>query len=447
MVDNVFYKLATEIFFLEKDISHETVYFPNLGYALQVEEHVAQTLRDIKNGKFQYKNDNIKLLNTLQSLGIIKTSESKLDHASADRSVKSFSPIRVTLVPTYQCNLRCVYCYSNGGANPLRMSIDYAKAAIDLVITNAVSNSHKSIELSFHGGGEPFQHWQLIISSVDYARKQANKNNLQATISATSNCVLSNTQRKWITENFDSINVSLDGTQQIQDTQRPMVSGEGSYSYVANTLRYFDDMQFPYSIRATITNSSVFRMAEIVRHFCMHFDCRSLHFEPLFECGRCITSGEKAPNAKVFAQEFIKARKIAHKLEVNLNYSGSRLNLLTKQFCGLGKSNFFVLPDGIVTSCLEVCRKEDPRSQIFFYGKYCEKTQEYRFDESKLEFLKSRIVDSISDCQDCFLKYHCAGDCPAKAISISGTIFSPAGDRCQINKEIALNQIKTQLIT
>ena len=37
-------------------------------------------------------------------------------------------------------------------------------------------------------------------------------------------------------------------------------------------------------------------------------------------------------------------------------------------FCQVNGGNFFVLPDGEITSCLEVLDKDDPRSEIFIFG-------------------------------------------------------------------------------
>ena len=71
--------------------------------------------------------------------------------------LEKFEPTEVTFMPTYKCNLKCVYCYSKGGeeiGNDLEWEV--AKAAINLIIYNAEKNEMGKTTLGFHGGGEPF---------------------------------------------------------------------------------------------------------------------------------------------------------------------------------------------------------------------------------------------------------------------------------------------------
>ncbi|MCL4551864.1 MAG: hypothetical protein M1495_25235 [Bacteroidetes bacterium] len=46
-------------------------------------------------------------------------------------SIKHFSPHEVTLDITRKCNMRCVYCYSNGGESAVSMQPDCGRAAIN----------------------------------------------------------------------------------------------------------------------------------------------------------------------------------------------------------------------------------------------------------------------------------------------------------------------------
>ena len=100
-----------------------------------------------------------------------------------------------------------------------------------------------------------------------------------------------------------------------------------------------------------------------------------------------------------------------------------------------------------MTSCLEVCRKSDPRADVFILGKYDSNSREFVFYHDRIQTLRSRNVDSISNCRDCFAKYTCAGDCPVRGYTQSGSLFDTTKntDRCQINQELVKNNLLEKL--
>ena len=70
----------------------------------------------------------------------------------------------------HDCNLRCDYCFADGGAFAGRrelMSADVAKAAIDFLIR--VSGTRRNLEIDFFGG-EPMMNFDVLRETVAYAR-------------------------------------------------------------------------------------------------------------------------------------------------------------------------------------------------------------------------------------------------------------------------------------
>jgi len=427
------YRVADELFSIPWDGKY-ILYAPLKRLAFLVNEDTVQLLRLLQNAEFDADNDAIaRVLETFQALGLINGEPDSRPHAMDEPDT---DPTYVTLFPTFDCNLRCAYCYSMGGDQPASMPWEIAKAAIDLVCGNAERRGLKSFEVGFHGGGEPTANWTLLVRSVEYARELAADRGLEVSTSLASNCVWSQQQTEWVAANVKGLTVSLDGPPEIQDLQRPLRGGGGSYGAVARTLKHLDHLGYAYGIRSTVSAASVEAMSYIVAHFCKEFHPRSIHLEPLFVCGRCLTSGLAAPTPQAFLREYRNAQDVADANGVRLYYSGARLDSLTSTFCGATGRNLVVLPDGSITSCLEVCRDSDPRSSMFFYGKYDPRTGSFRFDRTRQELLQSRSVDRIQGCSDCYLKWHCAGDCPAKAVAAAGEFLS-VGHRCWLNQELA----------
>jgi uncharacterized protein len=381
------------------------------------------------------------VIDELKEGGLLGGQTPKLPVVPADYE---FKPYEVTLFPTTRCNLRCIYCYADAGSGGVReLSWDAAKAAIDLVVRNAGHCGRDNFIVGFHGGGEPTLAWDFMRRCVEYAHEQAALHGLTAKAHSASNGILTVAQREYIMSHFSGLNVSLDGPRDIQDRNRPRADGTGSFDAVIETLRHFSDNGFSFGIRATVTAQSVLRLDEICRFVFRELPgLKQLHIEPVWYCGRCRTSGERPPDPLQFATAFIRAREEARKQGKSVVYSGARLEMLTNKFCAAPGDGFSVMPDGRVSSCFEVCDSDDPRSRVFHYGRYDQAAGGYLFDRERLDGLRRLSVDNISFCRDCFCRWHCAGDCVAKALRGEGPDGHHGSERCLINREITLAQLK-----
>lgn len=353
-----------------------------------------------------------------------------------------YTPTTVTLIPSFDCNLRCTYCFSKAGDAPGKIiNIEIAKAAIDLVIKNSNMKGEKEVGLAFHGGGEPFleKNISLVKGSVEYFKKQAESCSLNPKVAAVTNGLISHSFLEWIVSEFHDIDVSCDGPEDIQNRQRPLKNGGKSFPWVMRTVDYLESKEFKYGLRATITKESVSRMPEIISFFnSVSPSLEHYKLEPVFECGRCMTSKTEAPKPEDFIKYMAEAKSVGRNLGKTVTYSGSIIDSIFDCFCStLDKGFFCVLPDGNVTSCLEVYEESDPRAKIFFTGRYDFDSHSFVFDMDRVDKLRSRTVDNIPYCKDCFAKYHCAGECPSRCYTQTGSLFDPsANPRCHINREI-----------
>jgi uncharacterized protein len=352
-----------------------------------------------------------------------------------------FRPHEVTLFLTSRCNLRCLYCYADAGKKNIDMSWPVAKAAIDFVADNAGMLGNRSFAVGFHGGGEPTVAWELLVKCCEYAMQLADRKGLSVELYAATNGVLNPEQREYIGRHFSTVNVSLDGPQDIQDTNRPRQNGQGSYDTIRETLQYFDNLGFHYGLRSTVTARTVSRMTETAEHICSSFHPIYFHLEPSWYCGRCLSTQENPPEDNDFVEKFQRAKEIARKYDIDVHYSGARLDVLTSKFCGAPGDSFTVLPEGIVTSCYEVTECDDPRAEIFHYGEFDSGCGRFRFYDDRIDILQSLSVDNFSFCEDCFCRWHCAGDCIAKAFGKDGIMQHNGTARCEINRQLLSDEL------
>lgn len=434
----------TEELFVIPNKKNYILYAPLAGSVLEVNSATIKLLQAIK--KNEYKGDQEGIINELRNKEIIVDQQpTYVSKESTGNNDIKFDPTLVTLCPTTDCNLNCIYCFASAGDTHCNMYFDIAKGAIDFIVGNALKIGGRNIEIGFHGGGEPFVNFALMKEAVDYAKKITEKENLELKVSAATNGVLNKNMLEWIHENANHISVSLDGPEEIQNLQRPLRNGKKSFNKVMSTIEYFEKNNQKYSIRATITEYNVDKMSEMIDLLRKTTSLKEYNFEPVHERGRCKTTNTKSPDKKQFLENLIEAKKKASEYGINIYYSGGKLKTITNRFCGAAGRNFFVTPAGNVTSCLEVTTESDPMAKIFFYGRYTSGGR-FEFDTERIDYLKSRVVDNIPYCTDCFAKFHCAGDCLVKVNSTGKNIFDTRyNERCYINKGILLYKINQKL--
>jgi uncharacterized protein len=429
-------QLTKELFVIPHE-DNFILYAPLKRAVAEVNGDMISLLKRLKAGKNLRDLD--EWLRPLLEIGIVTNGETPI---SKYVPKTDYTPTTVTLIPSFDCNLRCTYCFSKAGETPEKiMDIEIAKAAIDLVIKNSKMEGEKEVGLAFHGGGEPFleRNIPLVKKSVEYFKQQAVSCGLNPKVAAVTNGLIAPNSLEWIVSEFHDIDVSCDGPEDIQNRQRPLKNGGKSFPWVMRTVDYLESRGFNYGLRATVTKESVSRMPEIISFFnTISPSLDHYKLEPVFECGRCMTSKTEAPKPEDFIKYMVEAKAVGRNLGKTVSYSGSIIDSIFDSFCStLDKGFFCVLPDGNVTSCLEVYEESDPRAKIFFTGNYDFGSQSFVFLMDRVDKLRSRNVDNIPYCRDCFAKYHCAGECPSRCYTQTGSLFDPsANPRCQINREI-----------
>lgn len=376
----------------------------------------------------------------LKTAGIVDADEScPPPHGSNG----DYRPTNVTFLPTSDCNLRCIYCYADSGTTSRYLSPDVARSAIDLVCANAREKKVQRVQVGFLGGGEPFLAWDMIQEIVAYARMRANESGLSTYFTGVTNGMLSEERIRWISENFQYLNISLDGTRAIQDRHRPTRDRGGSYETVIRTVGLLREATFKFAIRSTISSISVNQMVPIVEFFSHELGVAKIQLEPLFACGRCRTTSQLAPIPEVFAENFKACLEVVRSTQTELLCSGIRLDALSSTFCGALGDNFYITPDGYVTSCTEVSSPEEALAEVFFIGKYDRDTHSFVFWDDRRKILASRSVPNLRSCGGCISKWHCAGGCPAKA-ALGGDIFDPTRlANCKIARNLTEHSIRT----
>lgn len=190
-----------------------------------------------------------KIEQSLDQILVSDTSESNLYDKRIDR---------ITVHVSNDCNLRCTYCYAQGGNYGLNrglMTKEIAEQFVEFCI-----NEFVEIDYIVFFGGEPLlnlEAMQIICDRFKFYSKEK-KFPLPKFGIITNGTIITPKILNFIKENISSITVSIDGPKEINDVNRIDKNGIGSYDRIEkfiHAVKDFKNIQVQYE--ATYTEAHI----------------------------------------------------------------------------------------------------------------------------------------------------------------------------------------------
>lgn len=149
---------------------------------------------------------------------------------------------QIILEVTGVCNLRCGYCIYNDSYDGNRnfnsgiMSKEVAFKAIDYL----AEHGKKEVAVTFYGG-EPLLQYILVQECIEYAKEKLVGK--EVSFSLTTNLTLMTEERAKYFASVEGMSIvcSLDGPQDVQNSYRKFVGGQGTFEQAFRGLKYLVD--------------------------------------------------------------------------------------------------------------------------------------------------------------------------------------------------------------
>lgn len=380
------------------------------------------------------KNGLGEFLSTLEARGVLVPE----DYAPAVIDYEKEFPNSITLLPTTRCNLNCQYCYAEAGDHKAEdLPVETVEAVLRYLIPNQ-PDKNKIFSMGYLGGGEPTLRFDLIKRSVALQIALCEERGIKPKINIVSNGNFNDTVMDWILEHDVRINFSLDGPEDLQNLQRPLRNGGGSYERIAKNAARLKEAGKTFGTRATVTPQAVPRLKEIVED-AVSLGASRVHLEPCSgESGRAKLHEQKLDaDSQQFVDSFLEILPWAMENGVYLFTTGLlALRPGKGTYCGAQNPNLMVAPSGALTTCPEVCETRHPASSSFLFGRILP-SGELEINQEMVDKLRARRGENLSPCRDCFLHNTCGGGCMARAFANTGNAFGYDSLNCLIFKQMS----------
>lgn len=368
---------------------------------------------------------------------------------SEENEIKNIGESNIGLLsfpPVHKCNLNCTYCFASAGENYRGIVREFNKEKIEnlLNFTFDFFEDKDSIRLDLVSGGEPLLAFETIKELVFLRDQMQEKTNKNMMIWLCTNGTLLNEEIcDFLNQNNISIGISLDGDKKVHDKYRKFKDESGTYSTIVNNINFIKNnpnysSKFKDIWGLTVITPQTESIVDIIKHHkkiginnVQMKLVRSVEDEFVFD-EESLVKLESNYNAlcEFLYTECLKNNSGYIKMILNDNdYFGKILRrLLLRQIvinrCQAGKNKFSISANGDIYPCDSFVGNEKFRLGNLNTG-MIEKNA-----------LKSICVNDREECQKCWGRYLCGGDCFHNSYLKNGNVLEPDKMFCKLQKHL-----------
>lgn len=407
------------------------------GAVFVVDDEIKQLLEsdkvdDIQDDILQeYKREKVVTADDLDEKEIIKVRQDKSKFGNPTTSV--------TLLTTYDCNLRCTYCYEGAGERLNdTMDEDTAKRVVEYIERQVMENRSKYLTILLYGG-EPLLNYKTAKGMLSELQEWTHQNDIKfATAIVTNGTLLTQKHlRDLSTFNVKYIQITLDGPKEIHNQRRIRRDRSGTYDRIMESITMVQECkEVPNPlIRINIDSENTRTIPgllddlkeEGLNNSRIDLGILKNVTPACSSLTSCLSGSEMSRVLPWLWREALKR--------------GFHFNLRPRQayvFCGLMKdSNYTIDPNGVLFKCWDHVGIDEHRMGTIRDDAAVSLTPKY------FEWM-SRDALEISECRECILLPACGGGCAAISYAEKGTYKAPG---CFRVKYIIEDQLKIYLET
>ncbi len=424
-----------------------------------VEDKIALILEEAEKDEKYLDKLSIENLEILKKRGYLtdKSEEEELEiieKISKTLNKISRKNICITLIPTYNCNFRCEYCFEQNLLSKGKewLSGKMTTELIDSVFSQlkAYKDDGNQIGSIYLFGGEPLLKTNKDI--VEYICKKSRENGIP--VSCISNGYDLDEYLDLLKEyKFHKIQITIDGIGEEHDKRRFLVGGQGSYQRIIENIDLALDEGINIVVRTNVNKKNIDSMEALINEYKNRGWVEKKNFQYYFkstlkcyeELGTAYSDVELMNELSNYFTEGV------DKFQFNTIYQGLSngiWNMLDKKsiaplrsgYCGANTGMYTIDPYGDIYPCWDVLSEEECK-----IGTVDVEQEKFIFNSTH-DIWKERTVDKIEDCKSCKYMLFCGGGCAAQAKVMNSDINKVfCDDFIQIFDEVAVDICEKKL--
>lgn len=329
-----------------------------------------------------------------------------------DTPLSGYKQVMLTLNTTHGCNMACRYCFASTDSDRRKvMTTEVARASVENLFVQFPNARHYLI---YFFGGEPLLHKQFIKDTVAMVKEVFNdrQDKSYGFLINTNGLLLDDDGLlDFFREHRFSVTVSIDGPEEINDSNRVLLNGSGSFKKIMTGIEALKKAGVNFNLRATIS-PKVRNLMEVFRFF------ESLEV-PYSYAFTIITDNKNKRETKFTTEalqmlkkqyaevtDFLTDKTVKGEKVYCMDFL-EKLLLLERHVvrthgCEAGRSTLIVDEDGDYYPCQNMLPMNVWLGNIDS-GVYSE----------LLEGNRSQFVEDLRECRGCWARYLCGGGCQA----------------------------------
>lgn len=421
--------------------------FPNSDQKLAFNSRTT-ALALLENEKFIQYNSFLKgnpisdsnLISNLEFGGFIidsSISEADLMRNNLYSTRYSSKTLGITIAPTLNCNLRCIYCYEKDNMDVINMSAQVQDKIIEIIKGQANSITHLGITWY---GGEPLIALDIIKNLSTKFIEICDSNHISYSAGIITNgLLLTHEKAKLLKElRITFAQITLDGPKDIHDLRRPAANGLSTFDKILENIGVASEYLDRISVRVNVDQNNKDRSSELI-HVFKEKNMKenvSLYLGRVHDSNDCYNS-----NICISSKEYSEA---SYAFDKEAYENGVKNNYLSYPSLSVGctanRTNSLVIdPEGFLYNCwVEIGDKK------LSSGSIIDKT----FLGNKSLYLKYMLEDPLNhyECKECKFLPFCMGGCPNKRYTQLNSEYPDDCTNYKYNLEKKLIEFASYLI-
>jgi len=389
-----------------------------------------------------------KLIKYLKERGYIYSSNSALkkDFLKVYRmhlSRLNDIPFTFVIIPTYLCNLACVYCYESSYIKslPQILSPYFVEKAFEAMLTIVKNPIKSKVQMALFGG-EPLLYDANVQEAITEIFKRASMLNWKIYIFTNGTTLLKYLpileKYKWL---VDGVQVTIDGPQDIRDKRRVYRDGRGTFNDIVNGLNECLKIGVQITVRTNVDNYNLPHLHELIKYFqsrgwlelpnFRHYLGITQSYGRYLEQRYCRLTNVSEMMREIFIlkseDKLLKNTPIgATYLSIIRNLLDGKVNFPKFFFCSSNVGRTYVFdPYGDMYNCMFAIGQKD-----LVIGKYA---PQLVLNKKYLKIWEKDIT-KLDECVNCKFALICGGGCTYQKIR---GLITP-GNQCQVKEEIVV---------